>query len=190
MRVMTPSQHKTALRHFADRDSSRVLFDTEWLQLKEVDGYVYSHEIRCNGSIVVVLPYRRVGKDAWEFLLRDEVTPCWGGDKPTRSAITGGVENGEPLEDAVRELKEEAGYTIAPDKFEFLGKCRGTKSSDTYYFLYAVDLAGQTPTKALGDGSKGDLAPAVWVYGSDVCALEDAQAITAYSKARLKLGIY
>ena len=182
MRPCTGTQLKKASRHAA---VSKVLYDNEWLQLREDEGYIYSHESRCNGSIVVVLPYRRVGKDAWEFLVRDEVTRCWS-EQPTRSAITGGVDTSEPLEDAVRELQEEAGYDIAPDKFEFLGKCRGSKSSDTYYYLYAVDVAGVEPGVATGE----DKAPIVWLWGSDMCKLEDAQGITAYCKARAKLGIY
>ena len=186
MRPCSRAQLKLASVHKA---GDRVLYDNKWLQLMDKDGYIYSHEVRCAGSIVVVLPYRRIGKDAWEFLVRDEVTPCWR-DTPTLSAITGGVENGEPLEDAVRELKEEAGYSVAPDKFVFLGKCRASKSADTYYFIYAVDVAGLEPEEALGDGSKNDQAPSVWLSGKKLCELEDAQAITAYSKACHKLRIY
>ncbi len=175
--------HKSS-KHQA-RNEGTVLYGTEWLQLKELDsGYIYSHEVRCNGSIVLVLPYRE-----GEFLVRDEVTPCWDEDRPTRSAITGGVENGEPLEDAVRELQEEAGYTVEPDKFVFLGKCRASKSADTFYFLYAVDVTGYVQGPALGDGSKNDQAPSVWISGEELCKLEDAQAITAYSKAKVILGI-
>ena len=187
MRKAFPSRYKSALsKHEA---SGVVLYNNQWLQLREKDGYVYSHEIRCNGNIVVVLPYRRIGKDAWEFLVRDETTPCWSME-PTRSAITGGVESLDPGEDAVREVEEEAGYKILRDQLEFLGKCRASKSADTYYFLYAVDVADLTPGEALGDGSKNDQAPSVWISSAELCELEDAQAITAYSKAVHKLGIY
>jgi 8-oxo-dGTP pyrophosphatase MutT (NUDIX family) len=166
-----------------------ILCNNEWLQLKDKDGYIYSHEIRCNGSIVVVLPYRKISEKMYAFLLRDEVTPCWS-DGPTRSAITGGIESLDPGEDAVRELKEEAGYSIIRSQLEFLGKCRASKSADTYYFLYAVDLTELVPEEALGDGSKNDQAPSVWVSGHELSELEDAQAITAYCKACIKLGIY
>ena len=167
-----------------------ILCDNQWLQLKDRDGYVFSHEVRCNGAIVVVLPYKVGPGTGWSFLVRDEVTPCWDPDRPTRSAITGGVENGEPLEDAVRELQEEAGFMVEPDEFKFLGKCRASKSADTFYFIYAVDVSGYTQGPALGDGSKNDAAPSVWISGEELCKLEDAQAITAYSKARTQLGIH
>lgn len=167
--------------------SGVTLYNNEWLQLKDKNGYIYSHEVRCNGSIVLVLPYRVMG-DSCAFLVRDEVTPCWS-DGPTRSAITGGVESMDPGEDAVREVKEESGYSILRSQLEFLGKCRASKSSDTYYFLYAVDVGELTPEEAEGDGSVNDKAPSVWVTGQELCQLEDAQAITAYCKACLKLGI-
>ena len=47
-----------------------------WLSLMEIkdpdkgiNGYVYSHETRCQGQIVLVLPYRTVGKDT-EYLVK------------------------------------------------------------------------------------------------------------------------
>jgi len=175
------------MTHKASEDV--VLYDNQWLQLKEKEGYIYSHEVRCNGKIVVILPYRRTGVDSWEFLVRDEITPCWN-DKPTRSAMTGGIEDPNPAVDAVRELQEEAGYTIDTDKVVFLGKCRASKSSDTFYYLFTADLAGMEPGDAPGDGSKNDKAPAVWISGGALVKLEDSQAIAAYSKANAKLGVY
>lgn len=167
----------------------KILFDSKWLQLREVDNYVYSHEIRCNGMIVLILPYRRIGKDGWEFLIREETTPCWS-PLPTLSAMTGGVENPEnPVDDAARELFEESGYSVSAEALVFLGKCRASKSSDTYYHLYTVDLAGIEPEEAGGggDGTENDVAPLKWV--TDLSNLEDAQALAAYVKLR-KLGVY
>ena len=186
MRAFSPSQLRVSSRHKA---SDSVLFENEWLQLKDKQGYIYSHEVRCNGKIVVILPYRRIGKDAWEFLVRDETTPCWA-DTPTRSAMTGGIEAEDPREDAVRELQEEAGFTATVDQMQPLGRCRASKSADTYYYLYAIDLADMEPGEAPGDGSKNDAAPAVWISAEELTELEDAQAITTYAKARQQLGIY
>ena len=176
------------LSELINTNNDVVLYDNQWVQLKDRDGYIFSHEVRCNGSIVLILPYRRVGVDGWEFLVRDEVTPCWDSE-PTRSAMTGGIEDTDPGEDAIRELEEEAGYSATREELHFLGKCRASKSSDTYYYLYTIDLAGKTPGAALGDGSKNDAAPSVWISGDALLELEDAQAITAYMRMR-KLGIY
>ena len=185
MRSCRPSQIKSAHIHKAT-PQDKILYDNEWLQLRDRDGYIFSHEIRCNGRIVVVLPYKRTGKDSWTFLVRNETTPCWGG--PTLSCITGGVEGEDPLDDAVRELKEEAGYEVPREDFIALGKCRGSKSSDTWYYLYAVDVANYIPGKALGDGTPGDLAHIVWI--SDMSELVDAQGLAAYVKACKKLRLY
>jgi 8-oxo-dGTP pyrophosphatase MutT (NUDIX family) len=162
--------------------------DNQWLQLREIDGYIYSHEIRCHGMIVVILPYCRIGKDAWKFLLREETTPCWG-TKPVVSAMTGGVEYPEAtIKDAQRELYEEAGYQVSESELVFLGTCRASKSADTVYYLYTVDLTGKPSEKPQGDGNEGDLAPLKWIVTFD--NIQDAQAMAAYYRMQLKLGVY
>jgi 8-oxo-dGTP pyrophosphatase MutT (NUDIX family) len=166
--------------------ADKILYDNKWLQLKEIDGYVYSHEIRCNGIIVMVLPYRRTGSN-FEFLVRAEITPCWS-KKPTLSAMTGGAESPEgPAEDVVRELYEEAGYRVKADQLKFLGMVRASKSADTYYHLFTIDVTGMTPDQATGDGSKNDLAPSVWLTEEQIVGLEDAQALAAYVKIKALL---
>ena len=96
--------------------SVETLAENDWLNLQllkapamGIDGYVFSHEERCNGQIVAILPFRRVGKDAWEALLRDEIVPPWGLSS-SLCAITGGCdhEGEEPFNVALRELEEEA----------------------------------------------------------------------------------
>ena len=186
MRALNPEQHKIATSHNA---AGTIIYNNKWLQLKDNNGYIYSHEIRCNGCIVVVLPFHKVGDNQWAFLVRDETTPCWGVG-PTRSAITGGCESLDPSEDAARELKEEAGFSVLREQLILLGKCRASKSSDTYYYLYAVDVTDMTQEEALGDGSNNDQAPCVWITGDELLNLEDAQAITAYAKASVTLGIF
>ena len=144
----------------------RILHDNPWLQLVElrapdrgINGYVISHESRCNGQIVAVLPSRSVPVPRYmypdQYLLRHEVCPPWGID-PVACAITGGMDHvGEsPLDVAVRELYEEAGYRVDPKMFTSLGTCRGTKSTDTVFHLFHVDLTGKEPEEAPGDGSR------------------------------------
>ena len=53
----------------------KILYDNEWLQLKTTDeGYVYSHESRCNGHIVAMLVTDPSRKDP--ILGRYERTPA------------------------------------------------------------------------------------------------------------------
>ena len=167
--------------------NSKCLFSNEWLSLYQTaKGYVYSHETRCDGQIVLVLPYQRVGKDAWKFLVRLEQLP-W--QNRLVCGITGGCE-GNPIEDAQRELLEEAGYDAPLESFINLGTTRASKSADTVYHLFAVDVAGLTPTKPQGDGNPGDLAPMEWRYRVDDDDVQDSQLMAAYLRGRRKNLFY
>lgn len=153
---------------------SKKLGGDEWLELRETETptgpYTYSHEIRCDGKIISILPYRRAGRDAYEIGIREEITPCWGEER-SLSSVTGGVDKGEePKAAAKRELFEETGYDVDVSKIKELGTCRGTKSSDTVYYLFGVDLTdAESPSKPKGDGTENDLAPLRWMYiGDDI----------------------
>lgn len=148
----------------------KVLCKTKWASLRRmidpkngVHAYDYLHEESCDGKKVSILPYRyktRMGinnpheKYGIEFLLRDEVTPCWG-MKPVISSITGGVEHDDPRETAVMEMAEEAGYEVEKKDLILLDKTFGTKSCDNVYFIFTIDLTGKEKTlDASGDGSE------------------------------------
>jgi len=135
------------------------LTENKWLNLREmkvprigINGYVFSHEVRCRGKIVAVLPFRRYPDGSVEVLLRTEIVPPWS-LSPQPCAVTGGCDHeGEaPIAVGLRELKEEAGYSL--NRLMGLGTCRGTKSTDTTYYLFAADVSGVVPGKAEGDGS-------------------------------------
>jgi len=137
----------------------KTLHHNDWLSLKMVQkdewgsGYVYSHETRCSGNIVAILPFQKLSDGTVQYLLRSEVTPCWGED-PCVSSITGGVDGRDsPVETVVHELEEEAGIVAMPSELISLGTCRGTKSSDTTYYLFSVDALGKQRVDAKGDGS-------------------------------------
>jgi len=155
-----------------------------------VGGYVYSHETRCQGRIVAVLPYRDVysghgGVTRREFLVKSEMTPCWGFDQ-VLSAITGGYEGGEIEDDAVRELLEETGYAVTRDELIPLGESFASKSADTVYALFSVDLTGRTPGEATGDGSRLESeSAAIWTTGPELARLKDPQLAVMY----LRLGL-
>lgn len=140
-----------------------ILYGNPWLSLKrlaypekDIYGYIYSHESRCNGEIVAILPWRinNNNLNKLEFMLRNEVTPCWHEEDPQISSITGGVEDGNIGKTIEMELLEEAGYVANRDEFLKLGTCRGSKSSDTIYHLFAINCTKRTRQAASGDGSK------------------------------------
>jgi 8-oxo-dGTP pyrophosphatase MutT (NUDIX family) len=141
----------------------KVLHETKWLTLLElkdpengVDGYICTHSGWTNGQGIAVLPYRyHMAGGEIEYLLRQEVTPCWSME-PSLSSITGGMDkDGEPpWECAVRELKEEGGYLCEyPGRWNDLGSVMSNKSSTTLVHLFAVDLTGLEFTGAEGDGT-------------------------------------
>lgn len=167
-----------------------TLHDNEWLSLRVVrepdrgvNGYVFSHESRCQGRIVAVLPYRDT-PDGREYLVKSETTPCWSMDQEL-SAITGGYEGDDIAEDAVREMAEETGYVITRELLIPLGESYASKSSDTVYSLFSVDLTGRVAGEAVGDGSRLEAeSPAVWLSASDLTTIRDPQV----SVMLLRLG--
>lgn len=120
----------------------------KWVQLKRivspahgVNGYTYSHEVRCDGEIISILPFRYDSHEGrYLYLLRHEWTPCWSLTEHFISSITGGREPSGAYPTAVSELMEEAGYDITVDDLIDLDLCKGIKSCDTDYHLFSCDL--------------------------------------------------
>lgn len=121
-----------------------MLYETlagdRWLELRRsLDGYTYSHEVRCRGIIVSILPFRLRKKllapfspknlHAYEFLMRFERNPAHDlrevyEDIPFEMcSITGGLEASKSVrETALHELHEEAGVKIHTAKDPLVGK--------------------------------------------------------------------
>lgn len=136
------------------KNSSINLHSNKWISLlcmrnpsKHIYEYIYSTETRCKG-IVAFIPFRLNG-DIIEVLIRYEATPCWDGDRQVGSSFTGGIDhNSTPVETAIKEIKEETGYSVDKTELISLGQTFGIKSSDTIYHLYAVDLSHKdSPTE-------------------------------------------
>jgi 8-oxo-dGTP pyrophosphatase MutT (NUDIX family) len=176
---------------------NEVLCDDKWLQLRSMvvdhgDGnvsrYTYSHEVSCEGQKVSVLPFRSSESNGIEFLVRKEVTPAWGHSLGQHmSSITGGVEKDQnPLENAVMEVREEGGYDVELSDLLSLGVIHGSKSSDTDYYIFSVDLTNKTYNIPEGDGSYMEtLSGCEWV--SEQLLLEnmvDAVGLAAFAKLR------
>lgn len=170
-----------------------TLFQNRWLSLKSikapemgVTGYVFSHETRCKGRIVAVLPYRKTATGI-QYLVKSEITPSWG-LQPHLSALTGGWEGGEIVEDAQRELMEESGYDLPVSAFVSLGECFASKSSDTVYSLFTVDLTKATPSPPKGDGSRLEaIAESPWMDESALLAVMDAQVHVMLNRLKVHL---
>lgn len=172
-----------------------ILHHNAWLSLWSaakpeagVDGYIFSHETSCDGRIVAILPFREVilGGDALEFLVKNEMTPCWGFHKEL-SSITGCYEGEDIAEDAIREMLEETGYVIHKDELLDLGESFASKSSDTIYQLYSVNLTGKVPGEAIGDGSRIESeSEAVWVSYDKLFTLKDPQIHVMFLRLIMK----
>lgn len=173
----------------------RLLFFNKWISLRMivapdrgVDGYVYMHETRCNGRIVLILPYRVREDGDYEYLIKSEVTPCWGLN-PVESGLTGGWEGGSPAADAARELEEESGYKVDKADLVWLGQCFACKAADTRYSLFSVDLTGKEAGVRVGDGSVlEDTANSVWMDANKIVDLEDAQLHVAFARLQRHLA--
>jgi 8-oxo-dGTP pyrophosphatase MutT (NUDIX family) len=174
--------------------SIEVLKDNEWLTLnllkypeKDINGYVYSHEKRCGGKIVSIMPYKKT-KDGVEYLLRKEVTPPWHTDKQIISSITGGVEKDDVLETAQHEILEEAGYTVSQKDLVALGTSFGSKSSDTVYYYFTVDVSDLKREIAKGDGSELE-RKAECVWSKNVDKAEDPLVYVLYYRVNKHLKL-
>ena len=130
--------------------NSISLYATDWVELRrirapelKINGYDFIHEKRCQGNIVAFLPFEKANNE-FKFLLRKEAVPCWELDRPLLCSFTGGVDKDlTPYKCFIKELEEEAGYIVdvqEENRVYDLGVSFSTKSSDSTYWLYAVDI--------------------------------------------------
>ena len=164
-----------------------ILYQTPWISVRRLSNYSddpsntydFLHEDRCNSSIVALLPYKKSLNNRISFLLRNEFTPAWSTAKLCLSSITGGVDGDEEdyLETVIRELHEEAGILIPENeqnRIEFLGVCKGTKSCDTNYQLFAIDVTGLEQEEPTTDGSYSEsISNNQWFKDSDISDVID-----------------
>lgn len=135
---------------------SQLLYDDKWCQLRRVIspeekifGYTFIHEIRCNGEIISILPYRVID-EGLEFLFRKEATPCWELGNPILSSLTGGIDkNSNKTKTALKELEEESGYKAYDDELIYLGTSYASKSASTTYHLFSINLTDKKQTSPL-----------------------------------------
>jgi len=163
--------------------SPKPLFQNKFLAILDQDGYTYVHEVRCNGVIVVLLPYRTDGAEL-RFLARLEICPAHGPEME-RCSITGGLEpNKTVVETAQLELWEEAGYQVELAELIPLGHVRPSKAMDTTAYLFGVDVTGKTQTiLPTGDGSRFEVGSSVeWVDYEQGIQINDPLFVTALTR--------
>jgi hypothetical protein len=151
---------------------------------KGVKGYFYLHEK--NKGVISILPFKKE-KNQIQFLLRKEITPCWSMNYNI-SSITGKHDQKTPILTAVKELKEEAGYEVSSKDMINLGTCRGTKSCDTIFYLFSVDLTDKKEGKATTDGSELE-KNATCIWNSDVSKSVDPLSYVSYCRLTKKLDL-
>jgi 8-oxo-dGTP pyrophosphatase MutT (NUDIX family) len=157
----------------------KILFQNKYLAVIDRDGYIFSREVRCDGKIISVLPFRNRA-NGMEFLARQEICPAHGPELELCS-ITGGVEAGESIQQAAKEeLLEEAGYEVNLDELINLGVAQPSKSADTTVYLFAVDISEKTQMVAKGDGTPLEASGSVqWVDHGQAIQITDPLIVTA-----------
>lgn len=164
---------------------TEVIGGNEWLQLQnriydDNVKYTVMHEVRCNGNIVVILPYK--SKDGeLSYMFRNELTPPWNPNYQVMSSITGGVDTNDTVEKtAIKELKEETGFLAIESMLEPMGTVYGSKASDTVYHLFAINVGNCVQVKSQPEGLESE-AENVWVPARDLNAVADAADPMVYA---------
>lgn len=108
----------------------KLLFSTPFIDLLQRDDYIFIREVRAEGILIAILPFRLQGEGYPRYLARWEICPAHS-PYPELCAITGGLEVGETIENcACNELYEESGYKITVEELINLGTVRPSKSAD------------------------------------------------------------
>jgi len=163
--------------------TNKQLFANQFIAIIDRDGYTFMHEVRCEGQIVALLPYRNLAGNQREYLARLEICPAHTPDLELCS-ITGGKEpNKSVAETAVQELWEEAGYQATIEELIALGKVRPSKASDTTAHLFAVDVTGKEQSTPEGDGSRFEVGSSVqWLDYEQAVQVEDSLLVTTITR--------
>jgi 8-oxo-dGTP diphosphatase len=138
-------------------NKEKIIFSTDWITVKET-AWGYHYLERKGRDSVAIFLIRRSQRNTGEYqvLIRQQPLCIHIPDinqehKLYPCPITGGIDAGEsPEEAAVREVHEEAGFSV---QVLPLGKyIVGTQTNEICYLYYA-DVTGVEPEKAQQDGS-------------------------------------
>ncbi|NJM73748.1 MAG: NUDIX domain-containing protein [Scytonema sp. RU_4_4] len=138
-------------------DTDETIFSTDWVTVKKTPrGFDYLERKGKDSVAVFLLRRNDASSQKYEVLIRQQPlcidsTEFYGQMKLFSCPITGALDEGEsPEEAALREIYEEAGFSI---KLLPLGKyIVGTQTNEICYMYYA-NVTGIKPDVAQQDGS-------------------------------------
>lgn len=162
----------------------KVLFSHPYLEVRKKDYYVYVHYPDCEGKSVVVLPFKKE-KGETKYLGVSEICLPHS-EKPQTYMVGGGINPKETKENAaIRELKEETGYTADEKELIYLGESYLSKACDTIMHLFAIEITDDVKKeKAKGDGTKGEIGiESVWMTEDEL--IDNKNPLFALSLLRL-----
>lgn len=157
-----------AARQVVGRAKTEILLSTPWIEVRDYiepphGQYTFVHEPKTHGRRVAVLPFRDNDDGSRAYLMRSEGVVPWMDEPQMRGvlipcALTGGMEDPTelPVDAALREIAEETGFVLPPDRLVDLGHCRATKCMSTRYYLFGADVTGLLPKLATTDGTGGE----------------------------------
>lgn len=130
-----------------------VVYDSEWVKVKQTDkGFFYLE--RKNRNSIAVLLLRDVGDDKpYEMLVRYQ--PLCVDHELHACPITGGFDypNQLPIDLARKEIEEESGYEVGTGRMHNIGSyIVGTQTNELCY-MYLCDVTGLEPSAPLNDGT-------------------------------------
>jgi len=169
--------------------NDKILYETEYLSLVERDGWYYFAQIPGSIGGVIILLYRRDSE--LSILGRYEICPAHN-DGLALTDIAGGIEKGDtPLETAVKESCEEAGYILEANNFVDLGRCNLSTNQDTLVYLFAADVTGLPRYDAIGDGTQGEVGSYCdWVTPIQAVQSKSAFMSTLILRLYFKIGFW
>jgi hypothetical protein len=139
---------------------------------KDINSFIYTHETRYEGKFVAVLPYKII-EDRIQYLLKKDMVYCWSDKQPILYPINYGFESKkfENMEVSIRnKIFEEIGYNIdINNDIIDLGTAFNNTSSDSEYYLFAIDLTDIEKSKTVS-------STCIWVD-----SIEDANDTISYT---------
>ena len=133
-----------------ERDQDKVLYENEWVTVKETnDDFVYTE----GTDGVAIVPVKK-DKDGVKILLRKEFTQLHE-DNFLTTIITGRKDEGEDyIETAIRELEEEAGISgISSEQCIDMGDLLLGKDRTIPDRVFIIDVSNGKFGEAEGDGT-------------------------------------
>jgi 8-oxo-dGTP pyrophosphatase MutT (NUDIX family) len=145
----------------------KILYTDKWFDVVDLEGHV---GLKNKHMSVAVLPYTTDSNGLIaEIGLLHEFNRFRENDY-CDTLITGTIdyEDDSLFFTAVRELREEGGFTLpedATDRWIFLGPIYVSKNSDQIIPVFAVDVTGLPQQETTGDGSEKELKSRLEMVG-------------------------